>query len=98
MIKDKDIKAVREMLNEWSSCPLMELSIGVLHRHPLPWAVEERYHGYDIVASDGVDVGIAMPEKTAHALVLWAQEVVKASERATEKSRKFREQLEKEND
>ena len=98
MITNKDIKSVREMFNEWSSCPLMELAIGVIHRHPLPWKVEQGYPGYHITASDGVEVAIAMAEKTALALVLWAQEVVREGELATEKSRKFREQLEKEND
>ena len=98
MSKSKEIRKIREMFNEWSSCPLMELSIGVLHRHPLPWKIEKDYPGYHIIASDGVEVAIAIPEKTAYALVGWAQEVMKESELATEKSRKFREQLEKEND
>lgn len=83
MSKSKKIKTLRKMVNEWNRCPLMELSIGVLIRHPLPWKIEERYHGYDIVASDGVDVAIAIPEKTALGLVLWAQEVTKAADRSS---------------
>jgi len=86
MSESKEIKKIREMLNEWNSHPLVELSIGVLVRHPLPWTVEKGYPGgYYITASDGVDVAINVSEKTAYGLVLWAQEVVKAGEKSSEK-------------
>ena len=92
MIKKKDLKAVREMLNEWHGHPLSELAIGVLVRHPLPWTAEKGYPGgHYVTASDGVEVAINVPEKTAYALILWAQAVVDAGERVAENSRKFEE-------
>lgn len=83
MIKKKDLKAVREMVNEWHRHPLSELSIGVLVRHPLPWTAKQGYPGgHYVTASDGVDVAINVPEKTAYALMLWAQDVVDAAEKS----------------
>ena len=94
MIESKDLKAVKEMLNEWHRHPLSELSLGVIVRHPLPWTAEKGYPGgHYVTAADGVEVAINVPEKTAYALILWAQEVVKAGELAEENSRKFLEQL-----
>ena len=99
MSKSKEIRKIREMLNEWSGHPLSELSIGVIVRHPLPWTAEKGYPGgHYVTASDGVDVAINVPEKTAYALILWAQEVVKAGEESAEKSRKVYEQVKKENE
>ena len=86
MIKKKDLKAVREMLNEWHRHPLSELSIPVIVRHPLPWTARKGYPGgYYVTAADGVDVALMVSEETALSLILWAQDVVDAAEASEKK-------------
>ena len=88
MIKKKDLKAAREMLNEWHGHPLSELAIGVLVRHPLPWTTKQGYPGgHYVTASDGVDVAINVPEKTAYALILYAQDIQDAADASSKKYR-----------